>query len=221
MADGDEDFQTISRRLAKSGRVSFGNAIILSDSSRTRVALAPFFIPRSDHTELAAKIVTYAKRPPPLDWALVEQKSISLSGEATRRLLAGLRCHLAVAEENEDGEFILIRVMESTAQLGSHDPARVAAALTKVMSQEEIVTHLQNTELTTELAAAFRSAIRLSEMRAAVLDLRTALEEGDMRNPPIKAGVENILGRLETLTLCGMRFEKFLPVTISIYCCQT
>jgi len=84
-----------------------------------------------------------------------------------------------MAEENQDGSFILIRVFEGTAQLGSHDPAQVASALTKVLSQEEILSHLQNTELTTALIAAFRGAIRLSEMRAAVAALRCALDSGD------------------------------------------
>lgn len=183
MNDNADDLQAIRRRRAKSGRVSYGDPVVLHESSRTRVALVPFFIPHSDHTELAAKIITYKKGAPPFEWAIVDEKSVSLSEAATRRLLAGLRTHLAVAEENDDGNFILIRVAEGTAQLGTHDPAKVAAALTKVLSQEEIVSHLQNAELTTELAAAFRGAIRLSEMRTAVTELKTALTEGDDSEP--------------------------------------
>jgi hypothetical protein len=37
---------------------------------------------------------------------------------------------------------------------------------------------LEGTELTTELANAFRTSIRLSEMRAAVAELRLSLDEG-------------------------------------------
>jgi len=110
---------------------------------------------------------------------VVEEKSVSLPESATRRLLAGLRTHLTVAEENQDGILMLIRVSEGTAQLGTHNPAQVVAALTKVLSQDEILAHLHNTELTTELAAALRGAIRLSEMRAAVAALRSALDEAD------------------------------------------
>jgi len=47
------------------------------------------------------------------------------------------------------------------------------------LGQEEILAHLQNTELSAELASAFRGAIRLREMRSAVVALRTALDEGD------------------------------------------
>ena len=175
----NEQPQSISRRPAKSGRVSYGDTVLLHESSRSRIVFVPFFIPHIDHTELATKLITYSKASPPFGWVVVEEESVSLSESATRRLLAGLRSYLAVAEENSDGNFILIRVSEGTAQLGAHDPAKVAAALTKVLGQEEIRCHLQNAELTTELAAAFRGAIRLSEMRAAVIDLRTALDEGE------------------------------------------
>jgi hypothetical protein len=162
MAHDDENLQSISRRRAKSGRVSFGDPVILDESSRRRVVLVPFFIPHHDHTELASKIVTYKKSPSPFDWVVVEEKSVSLQEVATRRLLTGLKSHLTVAEENKDGSYMLIRVSEGTAQLGTNDPAQVAAALMKVLSQDEILSHLQNTELTTELATALRGAIRLS-----------------------------------------------------------
>lgn len=68
---------------------------------------------------------------------------------------------------------------EGTAQLGEHDPAAVAAALTRVLSQNEIVRHLGETELSVALIRAFRGAIRLKEMRAAVAQLRQHLEAGE------------------------------------------
>jgi len=145
--------------------------------------LIPFFIPHSDHSELAVKLVTYAKAPPPDDWVLVEQKSISIGEASSRKLLTALRTRLAVAESGEAGNFLVIRVAEGTAQLGTHDPAKVAAALTKVLSQDEIVQHLQGTELSTELISAFRGAIRLNEMRTAVSQLRKLLDEGEGSEP--------------------------------------
>jgi Shedu protein SduA, C-terminal len=179
MSDEDVQLQSLSRRSAKSGRVDYGDPVILSETSRTQVTFVPFFIPHSDHTELASKIVTSQKKTAPFDWVMVPEKSVSLSEEATLRLLTSLQSYLRVAEGNEDGSFILIRGFEGTAQLGAHDPAQVASALAKVLSREEILSHLQNMELTTELTAAFRGAIRLSEMKAAVTALRCALDGGD------------------------------------------
>jgi len=156
MGDENSNLETVRRKQARSGRVDYGDPVVLHDSSKRRLVLIPFFIPHSDHSELAVKLVTYEKAPPPEDWILIEQKSISIGEASSRKLLAALRSRLAVAESGESGEFLVIRVAEGTAQLGAHDPAKVAAALTKVLSQDEIVQHLRGTELTTELVSAWR-----------------------------------------------------------------
>ncbi len=152
--------------------------MVLHESKVQRIVLVPIYVPRSEGTDLAVKIVTYRKKPP-LDWVLQEEKSISLKESAARKLLKGLKEYLAVAEEDSDGSYILIRVTEGTAQIGTHDPAAVASALTKVLSSEDIIQHLADTELSEELINAFRGAIRLSEMRSAVTQLRQHLEAGD------------------------------------------
>lgn len=175
------DLESVRRRPAASGRVSFGDPVILYETTKRRIVFIPFFVPRTEHTELAGKIVTYIKQPPPLDWSILEEKSVSLTGEATRKLLAALRGHLAVAQEREDGNFLLIRVSEGTAVLGEHDPAQVASALTKVLSQPDVVDHLKDTELSSELVNALRGAIKLNEMRGAVVQLRTLLEAGETK----------------------------------------
>lgn len=179
MVNDDSLLDSVHRRTAKSGRVGYGDPVVLHDSSKRRIVVVPFFIPHSDHTELTIKLIAYAKAPPPTDWAVIEEKSLSLSEAAARRLHSALRSHLAVAETGEEGNFLIIRVSEGTAQLGAHDPAKVAAALTKVLSQDEILQHLQGAELSTELVSAFRGAIRLSEMRSAVAQLRQFLDEGE------------------------------------------
>jgi hypothetical protein len=49
--------QKIGTRTARSGKVSYGDPVYLTDNTKTRVSFIPFFIPHSDYTELAAKIV--------------------------------------------------------------------------------------------------------------------------------------------------------------------
>jgi sirohydrochlorin ferrochelatase len=176
MVDEEPDVEAVRRRHARSGRVDYGDPVILHDSSRTRVVVVPFFIPHTDHTELAIKLITYMKAASPDEWLLVEERCLSLGEAASRRLLMALKTHLKVAESGESGDFLLIRVAEGIAQIGTHDPARVAAALTKVLSQDEILEHLRGTELSTELVSAFRGAIRLNEMRSAVARLRQLLD---------------------------------------------
>lgn len=174
-----QDVESVKRQPAASGRVSYGDPIILNDTAKRRVVFIPFYIPHSDRTELAGKIITYLKRLPPLEWSILEEKSLSLPGDATRKLLAALRTHLAVATEQEDGNYLLIRVTEGTALIGEHDPAQVASALTKVLSQPDVVEHLRDTELSSELVGALRGAIKLNEMKSAVAQLRSLLESGE------------------------------------------
>ncbi len=174
----DKEISTIRRREAQSGRVSYSDPIILHDTRKQQITLVPFFIPRSEGTDLAIKIVTHRKPEPPLNWVSQEEKSVSLNESASRKLLKGLSEHLAVAEEKCNGSYMLIRVTEGTAQLGEHDPVEVAGALTKVLCSDEIVEHLADTELSEELFNALRGAIRLSEMKTAVAQLRGYLESG-------------------------------------------
>jgi len=108
MPADNSGFESVTRREARSGKVSFGDAVILHETSRSRVQLVPFFIPRSSGTDLAVKIVTYAKKPALQDWALVEEKAVTLDEPASRRLLDALRKHLAVSDEDGDGEYIVI-----------------------------------------------------------------------------------------------------------------
>jgi len=167
--------------LTFSQLIAFTAGTLFSSRCRppSQATSSPVYVPRSDGHELAIKITTYKKAEPPNDWALVEKKSISLNEAASRQLLAGIREHLRLAAEAEDGNYLVIRVTEGTAQLGEHDPKAVASALAKVLSSQEIVKHLSKTELSTELVSAFRGAIRLSEMRAAVAQLREHLEAGE------------------------------------------
>ena len=171
----NKDLGSIKRRKAASGKVSYGDAVILHETSRSRVTLVPFFIPHSDSTELSVKITTYNKKEG--GWIVKEDKTITLTEPASRKLLAALNQHLEVAKSNEDGNYLLLKVSEGTADIGSHDPSMVANALTKVLSQEDIVQHLNQAELSDELIHSLRGAIRVREMQAAVAELRLKLDQ--------------------------------------------
>ena len=168
---------TIRRRPARSGRVSYSDPVILHETNKRRIVFVPFFIKHdSGLTELAAKVVTYLKSS--LGLTASQEKSVTLQEPAARLLLKHLNDHLAVAGESEDGNYILLRIAEGTAHFGGHDPAVIAATLTKALGQREIVRHLRQTELSSQLVSALKSAIRLNEMRAAAARLRSMLDSG-------------------------------------------
>lgn len=178
MADDDPDVSALSKKEAQSRNVSYSDAQILHETSKTRIAVVPFYIHRSHGDEVAIKIQTFTKQPYPNDHILVDEKSVSLNDAATRKLQQVLGKHLAIAGKDE-GDYIVIRVSEGTAQLGEHDPALIASALTKVLSQEAIVQHLSSLELSEELTRALKGVIRLAEMQSAVTQLRNHLDTGE------------------------------------------
>lgn len=174
----EEDITSIDRRKASSGKVSYGDAVVLHETSRSRVTLVPFYIPHSDRTELSVKITTYTKREG--GWQVKEEKSITLTERASRKLLSALEKQFQVAEVNEDGKYLLLRVSDGSADVRKHDPQMVANALTKVLSQKDILAHLENAELSEELVVSLRSAIRIREMQTAVSELRDSLNRSEV-----------------------------------------
>jgi hypothetical protein len=166
--------KTISRKKAASGKISYGDPVVLHETSKSRITLVPFYIPHSDHTELSVKIVTWVKLKG--EWKFKEEKTITLSESASRNLQAALAQHYEVAKSNEDGKYLLLRISDGTADLSDHDPQLVANALTKVLSQEDIVQHLHQAELSDELITSLRGAIRIKEMQHAVSELQNNLD---------------------------------------------
>lgn len=165
---------SIGKKQAKSGNVSYSDPVTIHDTTRSRIDFIPFYIEKSSGSELAGKIQTYKKENTPMGLLPIEEKSLSLQGNAVLKLFDALKSHIAVKDES-DGDFLLIKVNDGTAQLSEHDPQLVANALTSVLSQKEIVSHLQNTDITDELANALKGAIRLRDMKSAVSKLRNHL----------------------------------------------
>lgn len=180
VSNNPDPVKAIARHEARKSGVQYGDPVILHESSKQRITFVPFFIARSDGTDLSVKIQTYRKMDPPQEWVLVDDKSVSMNEAAARKLHLALKDHLAVADETDGaGAYLLVRLDEGTAQLSAHDPSTVAEALTKILGQPEIAKHLNHTELSTALIGAMRGAIRLQEMSEAVAQLRSHLESGD------------------------------------------
>lgn len=168
----------VVRRKASSGKVDYAPAVVLNETSKSRLQVIGWFIPHSDRTEFSVKLegFTRVKDQP---WREDKAKTLTLSEQASIQLLRYLQTHLPLATQSEVGEFILVRVANGEASLSGHDPKELVGALTKVLSQAELVKHLSTTELTHELTTALRRSIRLSEMRSAVAELRANLNRGE------------------------------------------
>ncbi|AVH28611.1 DUF4263 domain-containing protein [Vibrio diabolicus] len=120
----------------------------MHETTRSRIDFVPFYITKSHGVELAGKIITYKKDKTPFGWLPVDEKSVSLQAGSLLKLYEAIKSHVAVKDETE-GDFLLIRVNDGTAQLAEHDPQSVANAL--------------------------KGSIRLKDMKSAVNQLRNHL----------------------------------------------
>lgn len=176
--DKDADAIPIMVRTARSGKVDYADAVVLHQSKVYRIRCVPHFVRRTQGTKLSIKLIAEKFRQAPYDWDIDESRTLTLNEDAARSLLRMLRQHLAVAEHDTKGDFIAIRVTDGQAHLASgYTPETVAQALVNVLGQADIVRHLSSRELGSELVGAFRTAIRLQELRDAVATLRAHLDE--------------------------------------------
>lgn len=162
---------SINLRTSRSGDTRFAEPVELHDSSKLRIEFIPFFIDRSDQTQMACKIVRHDKQS---SW---ERTAISLQEPALRKLVDALAKHLAVSG-NGDGSYVVLRADGSIADgsdLSRHDIAR---AIEELLATDGMSEHLANLDLGAELAHALRSDLRLRELRDAVAELTNHLQEG-------------------------------------------
>lgn len=184
------EVQKVVRKTASSGKVDYAPPVVLNETSKSKLHALAWFIPHSDgRTEFSLKLEGFVK-PKDQPWVEDKAKTLTLSETSSLQLLKYLQTHLPLAAQSETGEFILIRVANGEANLTGHDPQELVGALTKVLSQSELLGHLSSTELTHELSTALRGSIRLSEMRSAVAELRSNLGSGEAGEQTYQAWCE-------------------------------
>lgn len=182
--------QKVVRKTASSGKVDYAPPVVLNETSKSKLHALAWFIPHSDgRTTFSLKLEGFVKAKDQ-PWIEDKAKTLTLSETSSLQLLKYLQTHLSLAAQSETGEFILIRVANGEANLTGHNPQELVGALTKVLSQSELLGHLSSTELTHELSTALRGSIRLSEMRSAVAELRSNLGSGEAGEQTYQAWCE-------------------------------
>lgn len=169
---------SIERKTAASGMVDYAKPVIIHETGRSRVDLVPFFINHSDRSGLSIKLQSLKKATPPLQWAEVEEKSLSLDENATLALASALERLLAITGQNGVGSFIALRVDGGEVDFGAYDPEEAAKALIGALSDEGIASHLAGVPLGPRIVQALKYSVRLEEMKQAMSELRALLDSG-------------------------------------------
>ncbi|MFJ9819293.1 Shedu anti-phage system protein SduA domain-containing protein [Streptomyces sp. NPDC101151] len=161
------------RRPASSGQVSFCDALTLRDNRAVCIKALPYFIPHnSTRSELALKIIREDKRSG-------EPCEISLKEDELRALKKHIAQCLSVAEQDEDGQFLVLRTDALPAQVDMSDDA--ARALGGALDNRAFARRVTQHVDPESLARAFSASVRIGELRSAVTELRQNLNEGKTR----------------------------------------
>lgn len=176
----EDDIEVIAatKHDAATRPIQYLDPVELKNNSKTRVVAIPRFITHNtrDAQGVTVKIETYGKEG---IGRFVPEKSISLSEDETEKLFGLLTRSFQMADNPSSGDYITIKVIDGTANLGNVNPEEVASSLIKVLSQSDIVTHLQDVEISDELVSALQAKIRLSEMKQALDSLEDLLDSNE------------------------------------------
>lgn len=179
MSDNDDEpALSVVRKTARSGNVDYTQPVTLHQTTKSRWQMIPWYVRRSDGTQTSIRLECYKRPSAHHDWSMAESRTVTLPEQAVRRFVRSASTLFNIAHEDA-GEFVVIRVKEGVAQIGSHSPNTVAKAIMGALGQPEIIEHLHGLEISEEIVRALRQSIRLGAMQLAVTQLRAALETGD------------------------------------------
>ena len=170
------------RRLA-ARNVDYSSPVVLHESGKSKVTVVPFFVKRSSgEVDTSIKLQGYEKVKSSFINSLIEKegKTLNLDAAATRRLHAALSTFYEAANGAAGQSFLTLPIGTGVADLSGHNPEQVARALVKALESNEVVEHLQNTDISIELALALRQSVKLREMQCAVAELRENLNSGQV-----------------------------------------
>lgn len=157
------------RRPAASGAVSYGDQLIIRDTTRVRIKALPYFIPHNNSaSELSMKLIRTDKRSG-------EHCEITLSSADLSILKRHIAQSLAVSEQAEDGQYLVLRADELGPQADVSDDAvrAIGGALDSRRFASRVARHVNPVAL----AKAFSAVVRIGELRAAVTELQENLRD--------------------------------------------
>lgn len=170
------------RRPAASGAVSYGDRFTIRDTTHVSIEAIPYFIPhRNSAPELSRKLIRVDKRSG-------EPCEITLNATDLRTFRTYIAQALAVAEQDDDGQYLVLRADQISQTVDSSDDAvrAIGGSLDSHRFARRVAQHV-NPEA---LSSAFSAVVRIGELRSAITELRENLDNGLTREDIYQAWCE-------------------------------
>lgn len=175
-----ENVSVETKHDAKSKEIQYAETVTLKDNSRSRVTVQAFFIPHktSDEQGLTLRFETYDVRNRYLP---IPEKKLSLDESETRILYEALQRYFKLTSAAESGDYLFVKTVDGITSLGNLNPNELAQALMDTLGKSEVVEHLRDAEVSSELLSALQTKIKFSQMIRALDELEELLDSGDSR----------------------------------------
>lgn len=161
------------RRPAASGALPYGDRLVVRDTTRVLIEAIPFFIPHANSAaELSMKLVR-------TDRKSGEQTEMTLNSADLYALKRHIGQSLVVAEQPDDGQYIVLQTDRLAAQLDISDDA--VGAIGAALESRHLAARIARDANPQVLAEAFSAVVRIGELRSAITELQEHLSEGRNR----------------------------------------
>lgn len=166
----DEFPSVVSKHRTPAGRVGTAVPQVLRDTSRSRIEVLPWYIPRTAGEQVALKLTREELR------GDEERVEITLRPDEVAALHSYLHVFLSLAVESDDA--YLIVPVSGEGVLVADETARKLSA---VLRQEGVAERLAELSLTSDAAATLQVSVRAAGMRGAIESLREHLDVEGVR----------------------------------------
>jgi len=170
----------VNKKAAKTkDNIEYCEPITIHSSSKSEVAILPFFIKHSDpesERDLSIKIIKNKKASGFID----KEAEINIPQDAAIQLRNKLNELFEMKKIPDTGNFLVIKMGEDQKiDLSGLDSTDVAKAVVSLLENDEITANIDTIDFSDDLAFAFRNSIRIKSLIKAMNELEASLDAND------------------------------------------
>jgi len=171
------DDAVVRRVPARTGRVSYSTPVVIRGTGQTHFEVLPQYISHNTKPDELSLKVAYWKSAKegikygyPVEFTLKHGEVLKLRDVINRAL--------ALAEQGENGEYVVLKLGSQEVFTAGQDAAALGRSLASALANPEIFNALKGDEQGRILLGAVHISARLAELSQAIGDLRAALRGG-------------------------------------------
>lgn len=174
-----EDDQILTRHTASSGKVGYSEPVVIrgGPSQTTYLDVRPSYIKHNNSPDELSLKLSYWKQAGgkfrvgyPAEFTLTQAEAVKLRDT--------INDALAIAKQNEDGQYLVLRLGEQSFVANNAEAATLSRSLAAALADPKIMDALKDDLEGRVALGAIQASARIIELHQATEDLEAALESG-------------------------------------------